>query len=231
MHVCDVALELEIDQVVFPSNPGLLSAFGLLVADIQHEYVQSLVKSIDSVDSEQINQRIDELLAEGRDDLDKEEVDPSDRHFSISFDMMYEGQAHYLNVPIDGNDVSEETFTQLENDFERKHHRRYGFTDERNPIELVNVRVTAVGSIDDPELDSPAGERTLTAATSGTRDVFVEPTRCVAATCYDWELLSPDQRIPGPAIIESSNSTIWLPPEFDAKTDEYVNVVARRVQE
>jgi len=229
-HACSVAARLGIDRVVFPSNPGVFSSLGLLVSDIRHEYVRSIIKTVDAADPDRITETVDELVARGRDELETEGVPASERTCRVSFDMMYEGQAHYLNVPITGTTVDSEELTELTRTFEQAHQEQYGFRDERNPVELVNVRVTAVGATADPETApaEPTPTADLAGAKQGTRDVVIETGTRVETPYYDPASLQPGHEPTGPVIIERENTTMWIPPTFDGRIDRYGNLVATR---
>lgn len=227
-HACDVATELGIDEVVFPSNPGVLSSLGLLVSDIRHEYVRSLVETVDTADPDRVTTAIAALVDRGTDDLDTEGVAPEDRAFRVSVDAMYEGQAHYLNVPVAGQTVSADDLEDLAGSFEQAHERQYGFVDDRNPIELVNLRVTAVGETPDPATATPEPASDPDAAAVGTREVIVDVDERVQTPYYDRSRLAPGHELDGPAIVELDNTTIWIPPGFDGSIGPHGNLVARR---
>ena len=228
MHACDVARELDVDEVVFPSNPGVHSSLGLLVSDIRHEYRRSLVTTADDVDVDHVRAVVDELVDQGTGELASENIDPSDREFTVSFDAMYAGQAHYINVAVEGTDLTEETLGRLVDDFEREHERRYGFVDEENPVELVNVRVTAEGDVVDPEPAPPEAGVTdrVEDARQGIREVVVDRDRTVDAPFYDWSGMGAGHELVGPAVVEQENSTVWVPPAFELRVDPHRNMIA-----
>jgi len=173
---------------------------------------------------------VDELIERGHGELETEEVAPEDRAFRVSFDMMYDGQAHYLNVPYAGESVDGSDLDDIAAAFERAHEDQYGFVDERNPIELVNLRVTAVGATPDPTMD-PAGTTSGTDpadARVGTREGVLDRDERVETPYYDPDGLHPGHELTGPAVVEQENTTIRLPPTFDGEIDPYGNLVATR---
>lgn len=235
MHACNIAAELDIDRVLFPETPGLLSALGLIVADVRHDYTRSLVTSVDTADREAINEAVSELLEQGNGDLESENIPRGDRVYQVAFDMMYAGQAHQLKIqhgtetgsePIDGLRLREDDLSTLIDAFERQHRAQFGFVDADNSVELVNLRITVMGPSDVPSLQST--EPSQTAADAGERHVTLDTDERVAASCYQWEGVTPGDSIAGPAIVELSNSTIWIPPAFDAVMDRYRNLIADR---
>lgn len=226
VHACRVAAELGVERVVFPTNPGVLSSLGLLVSDLRHEYVRSLVETVDEADPEAVTDAIGELVERGREELDQEGVDPADRSFRVAFDAMYEGQAHYLTVPCPDREVSRDTLDDVAAAFERAHDDQYGFVDDRNPVELVNLRVTAVGATPDPAFDPDDDATTGTPTPAGTREVVLDADERVETPYYDRSALAPGHHVDGPAVVELDNTTIWIPPGFDGRVDEYGNVLA-----
>jgi N-methylhydantoinase A len=170
MHSCNVAAELGVDTVVFPNNPGLLSALGLVVSDFEHEYVQSLVVSLDDADPAAIDDAREALVDEGDQELAAEGVDPADRSFDVSIDVRYTGQSNYLNVPLGADSVDQETLAGVADRFETLHESRFGFLDDVHPIELVNVRLTARGATENPDIarPPPRSERVPSSRTSTT---------------------------------------------------------------
>ncbi|WP_170964440.1 hydantoinase/oxoprolinase family protein [Natronomonas salsuginis] len=228
VHACNVAAELEIDEVVFPNRPGVLSALGLLVSDIRHEHVRSLVETVDRVDPGEIEAGIDELIERADSELESEGVATSDRAFEVSFDAMYEGQAHYLNVPYPNRTVTGADLDELAAAFESAHDHQYGFVDDRNPIELVNLRVTAVGSTPTPPATETGSTTARTPTPVGHREVVLGADERVETAYYDRNDLEAGHEIEGSAVVESDNTTIWLPPAFDGTVDGYGNLVATR---
>lgn len=227
MHSCNVASELGIDTVVFPNNPGLLSALGLIVSDFEHEYVQSLVVSIDEANPDRIERTIEGLIETGNSELEDEGIPPADRSFEVTFDLRYTGQSNYLNIRSDGQYVDETTFDTLTDDFETKHREQFGFVDDVHPIEVVNARVTARGWTESPDLvESDAASSDAAAAQRGTRPVIVDGDTVVETPYYDGESLGPGHEIVGPGVVELANSTVWLPPDFDLRVDQYNNMIA-----
>lgn len=237
MHACDVARELGINEVVFPNNPGLLSALGVLVADVRHESVRSVIETVGSVTLARINDIVQSATESHDQRLAAENIALDRREFHVSFDMRYVGQAHNMNVPLEQQvdpqaEISMDLFGDVVEEFHTKHERRYGFTDENNPVELVNVRVTALGNLPDPTIASEeTGEQSVSAAQLGTREVTTPDGTLNEVPYFDWKQLAPDHQIDGPAVIEMANSTVWLPPDYEGAVNQYRAVIATRGEE
>lgn len=227
MHACRVGLELGIDTVVFPNQAGLTSAMGLLFADIKHDYVRTVIARGSDVDLAALNETIDELIADGEADLESEEVPPGDRSFAVSFDVRYEGQAHHLTVPANRRSITDDELAAVLDRFERSHDEQYGFVDDRDSIVLAAVRVTATGHLPHPTVGGGSANDADHAPKRGERDVILDAETTASVPFYDWGEVVPSQTVEGPAVIEMENSTIWVPPSFDATMDARRNVVAR----
>jgi N-methylhydantoinase A len=234
MHVCNVADELDVDRVLFPNNPGLTSAFGLLVTNVRHNYVRSVVQTLPEIDLDALAGKVDAMLDQGREELSAEGVESADRRYQVSLDMKYAGQAHHLNVPMETvesrSESTVETVDAVAADFEDRHEARYDFTDDHNPVEVVNVRVTAVGEVPDVDLEAISNRGTADGR-AGTRSVTIAADERVEAPFYDWGRLGPGDSLDGPAIVELANSTIWVPPGWDGRVDRYANLDVRRGDE
>jgi N-methylhydantoinase A len=229
MHACNVASELDIDTVIFPNNPGITSSLGCLLSDLKHDYVRSIIEVRDDLDSDTVNGILTELLDRGRSDLDAEGVPEDKREFAVSFDMRYSGQAHNLNIRMNGLEFSTAAADQLVADFTENHEEQYDFVDEENPVEFVNARVTARGRVEKPSLRiADPADTPPESAKQGEREVTVARDERVMAPYYEWSAVQPGHRFEGPGIFELSNSTMWLPAEFDAEIDEYKNLIATR---
>lgn len=225
MHAASIAAALDIERVVFPNHAGLTSAIGLLVSDIKHDYVRSFTRPAADANLDAVNEIIDELYEIGEEELRIEDVPSENQQFTVLFDMRYEGQAHNLTVPLGESDVTEESFERLLSDFEDIHGEKYDFTDDRQAIELVNIRITAEGLLDEPTLQVDTAVTETTDPQIGSRSVVVNEENRVEATCYDRSLLTPGEEVAGPAIVEAINSTIWLPPTTHARIDQYRNII------
>lgn len=234
MHACNVAKELDIETVVFPNNPGLTSALGLLLTDVEHNYVRSVVETVDELDLNAVSETVRELVAKGNRELASEDIPPEDRGFTITFDMMYSGQAHHLNIPLRQTDAAAEDFRftwelleDLVDRFEREHEAKFGFVDEHHPCEIVNVRVVSTGEIEELDLESLVTTvgTTLEDAKRGEREIFTADGEYLTTPFYDWAKLDPGHEFDGPAVVEVENSTIWIPPDVHGRIDRYKNAI------
>jgi N-methylhydantoinase A len=145
LHAIAIAEELELKSVIIPSNPGVLSAYGMLQADTRHDLVANYFADLDELDEVHFGQTLDDLTVKAKEILDLEEVASSDRYLEPSVDLRYTGQEYTVRVewPSDWN-ISQ-AIERLPAMFEDEHLSRYGHNNPGERIEVVNLRVTAIG--------------------------------------------------------------------------------------
>lgn len=229
LHAAAIARELQIPQVMIPPHPGVASALGLLVGDIKHDFVRAYLTPTDKITIETIDNILKRFRKEGAALLQAEHVAPSDMEFIAQIDMRFQGQSHELtiNMPNPTDVDQERLILQLHSHFCEEHQRVHGFADRREPSELVNVRLTAIGKIRRPSLPtfSDSGPDS-SAAITAQRDVcFPNETSPLKCTIYNREVLSAGNHIQGPAIVEEYDSTTLIPPDFIAIVDPTGNMI------
>ncbi|MFC4360469.1 hydantoinase/oxoprolinase family protein [Halobium salinum] len=218
MHAAGIAEQLDVGTVLIPPSPGIASARGLLTGNVKYDYQQTVSKRLESVAGEYIDETFDRLEAKGRAQLARDDVDESKWSFRTSIDCLYEGQGYELNVDFDGTDGDWHARTRER--FEEKHEAEYGHFFENDPVELLNLRVTAVGDIqsyDPPVLeeggDDPSAARTTESAVLfGTSAAPEERT----VPRYDREKLQYGNVVEGPAIVDELDSTVVVNPGWTA---------------
>ena len=132
LHAAQIADELGMRRVLVPVASGVLSAFGLVVAERRRDLVESVLLTGDDLTADAIAEAVDRLAARGREELrgDGPEV-------RATYDLRYEGQAFELSIDGDAAPDPEE----LRGAFDRAHDERYGYSDPDAALELVTVRV------------------------------------------------------------------------------------------
>ena len=226
LHAAAVARELGIGRIVVPQHPGLYSARGIATADFTHDYVQSVLRPLAATPACDAAPIIDALERRAAADLDAEGIAEGSRELMPSFDLRYLGQTTEISVPLPGAmKAFPDGFGAVEERFHELHERLYSYRVPGEPIELVNVRLRAVGRIDKPPLASirssdvkpePSGERVvLPPDETGVRTVPV----------YRRDRLSPGAGMVGPAIIEEPSSTTLVLKDMEVTVDPYDNMV------
>jgi N-methylhydantoinase A len=229
LHANAIARELAIPEVIIPLSPGVSSALGLLLADIQHDFVRTYIKPLKQVDLDVVNRAFDEFEAAGRDLLEREGVPVDDQRFVRELDMRLCGQSFELKVAAPFRPLGREHLTTLEADFHRLHERAYGHSFPGEPVEVVNLRLTARGVMPKPRIKrhrqeagpGAPGEEPL----KGRRPVCFDAAEGYLSTpIYDRYKLPPFARIIGPAVLEEFDSTVVVHPGFEANVDEFGSI-------
>lgn len=217
LHAADIAEELDMTKVLVPPAPGIASARGLLTGDIQYDNQVTISQRLEDVD-DTVVERFDALRQRGREQLRSDGIDGSRIELQESIDMLYEGQGFELNVEFDG--VEGDWRQRHRERFEQRHEAEYGHYFEDDPIELLNLRVSAQAESHpyepitiDSGTDPADAERNETEVYFG--DSRDEETYDVIR--YDRTKLDAETTIDGPAIIDSTDSTVVVKPDWEAK--------------
>ncbi|WP_435365057.1 hydantoinase/oxoprolinase family protein [Haloarchaeobius sp. DYHT-AS-18] len=200
MHAANLAERLDVGTVVVPRACGVLSAYGLLAADEKHDAVRTLRQPLADLDRERVETAYDELGSQVLDDV----AEGAEATVERAADLRYLGQSFELTVPVDAR-FDAETVAER---FHQAHETTYGYRMDE-PVELVNVRATAVAERDEVSVRYEAGEDPQ----KGTRQAFFGE-RFHETAVYDRESLPVGETVEGPAILEQDESTVVVPPEW-----------------
>src|SRR5438093_483973 len=160
------AAELGMRRVVVPPLPGSFSAFGLLTADVRHDYVRTRLTGTREAELGDVRAIVEGLLDEARRRLADDGFADTAMRFDARLEMRYVGQAFELSVPFDRNLAS---MDDLEHAFYAAHERRYAHA-VPDPVEIVSFRVSGYGLVQKPALPRPL-EGSVEAARTGERPV------------------------------------------------------------
>ncbi len=222
----EVADFLGIQSVISPPNPGNLSAFGLHVSDIKSDYVKTLVRQQSSVKQSEIQKAWIELEQQGADELANQGVLVDQIILSRSADMRYVGEGNEINVDLTAALTGEEFFSCMWSTFHKVHDQTFGFHYEgQQDVEIVNIRVHAVGKVHRPEIKALPGNSNTQVEPNCSRRVYWRGKGWTDCDIYVRTELSPTQCLQGPAIIEEYGSTIVIPAGWSVKVDDYGNLV------
>ncbi|HEY3108448.1 MAG TPA: hydantoinase/oxoprolinase family protein [Chloroflexota bacterium] len=221
-HACRLAAEVEVPTTVVPVSPGIFSALGLLVTDLKHEYAATTIASLDRLDAAEVERVFGGLEAEGRAALERDGVAAEAIAFERQADLRYVGQSYELTVPF-----GEEMLAR----FHGEHDRAYGYAAPSEPVELVNLRLTALGRIPKPALREVAAGGDPAAARKGGRAVyFAEAGGFVECPVYDRARLPAGAVLAGPAAVEELDSTTVVHPGYEARVDRYGNLLLEKAR-
>jgi N-methylhydantoinase A len=217
MHATALARELQVPRVIVPPHPAHFSAWGMLVSDLRHDFVQTRFTRFEEADLgsawADLERSALELFADER-------VDAGHVTFVRTADMRYAGQEHAVNVPAaGGRDEVAARFHEL-------HEQLYAFRLE-SPIEIVNFRLTAFGSVKHPEPRELA-EGTADGALKGARQVHYDELGATEARVYERDGLGAGASIDGPAVVEEPASNTVVFPDQTVRVDRHGNLIVER---
>ncbi len=229
LHANALARELGIPTVLVPPSPGIASALGMLVTDIRHEFVATRRLRLDGLAPAALDALFADFVAEGEARLDRDGVPPAERRVLRSADLRYHGQSFELPVTVPPGSLSAADLLRLRDEFHAMHERAYGYAAPEDPVELVNVRLAAIGVTPKPRRAPLAeGGPSAAPALKGRRDVWFAETAGFRPTqVLDRGKLLCGNVIDGPAIIEEPDASTLVHPGFTATVDEHGNLVLR----
>ena len=224
-HANRLATLTEIPVAIIPQSPGTASALGLLVTDLKHDYATTLIERLDSVAPDALAQIFADLEAKGRQTLEREGMAEAAMEFRRQADLRYVGQSHELTLPLATQALGPAQLAQLLEQFHRTHDRAYGFSAPGEAVELVSVRLAAIGQIAKPAL-APLAKAAGEATAKGQRPVyFAEREGFVDCPVYDRYVLGAGAVMQGPAIVEEIDSTTVVHPQYQVRVDEVGQMV------
>ena len=234
VHATALGAELGMPRVIVPIAPGVTSALGLLIADFRHDYSRTFLRAIPALDLTELNRAYAALEAEGIAQMLAEGVSEADVLLTRSADMRYFGQGYELEAAVPGGELGAGQLRNVCARFAAAHRREYGYIKEENDVmELVNLRVAAVGRLPKPEFQpespSPRAKANPDRARKPTRPVYFSG-RFTPTPIYERSLLEVGDTVQGPAVIEQVDSTTLLLPGQRALVDPYANLVVEFIR-
>ena len=232
VHASRLARELELPQIIVPPNPGILCALGLLLTNLQSNYSRTQLISLNESSFSKIKETFDELESEALEWFKKENISESERRFSRSIDIRYEGQNYEINVLFPSVKFTHESLTNLKSSFEKAHQQLYGYFSKDESIQLVTFRVEATGIV--KKADIPSHEPLSTPveqAKFDERKVYL-PEEGGLNDCpvYNRMKLGYLHKIKGPAIIEQMDATTLILPGQQADIDNKLNIIINEME-
>jgi len=228
MHAAALADELGIAEVICPPIPGAFSALGLIGTDFRRDYVQTLLATTDTADPAAFEAAFLALERKGAAMLDRAGVPPERQTFERFVDARYPRQSYELLVQVSGP-IDPTMLDRITEAFHDRHRRTYGHDNRAEPVQIVSIRLAAIGRL--PPLvvrDSPGSAGADAIKT--TRQLWFREAGHVIATIYDRGRMPSGMEVEGPAVIEALESTILVPPAWKAKMDADGFVLLTRKQ-
>jgi N-methylhydantoinase A len=222
LHAVALARELGIPKVLIPARPGITNAIGCVVADLRHDYVNTINMPVDALDMDEVKRLIADQMAQGRETIEGEGIEVEDLRYVHDADMQFQGQSHIMTVPIPGPEVTREELRAL---FERAYWERFAVElPEIRPV-LVNLHSAVIGKRAEADLSALAatGAEGAPRATATRRVWFSGGWR--DTPIYRRSEVGAGAQIDGPAIVEQMDTTIVIEPGCQAEADAMGNLI------
>jgi N-methylhydantoinase A len=229
LHAAALASELDMTEVICPPIPGAFSALGLIGTDLKRDYVQTL-HSAAAAEPQALEAAFAALEKRGAAMLERAGVAPERRRLVRSVDARYPRQSHELEVPVACGCIEPATLAQIAEAFHERHLQTYGHDNRSEPVQIVSARVAAIGAT------APLTIRDMVARpgadpVKAKRQVWFPETGVIDATIFDRKRMPAGLKLAGPVVIESLESTILVPPGWQARMDEHGFMLLTRLQQ
>ncbi len=215
LHACEVARSVGIRKVLVPPNASTLSAYGMIVADIKRDYVRTVMLE-GSTPYGKLLEHIAEIEQIGRDQIEQEGVTTEQIVITHQLDLRYAGQAYELSLPLT---------VDWQEQFHAAHEREYGYSDPSLPVQIVNLRVQAVGMRSSPEAMQPTTNADMTGPQLAAVFIGTETEQATQIPNYAGNSLPAETQVVGPALISYSDTTVLLGETDRLRVDDRRNLV------
>jgi N-methylhydantoinase A len=232
IHAVAIAKELNIPTVIVPPSPGVFSAWGMLMADLRHDFGQTYIKPMGDADVESINGIFRELEVRVKDLFERENIPDESIVVSYEIDLRYCGQEHTLSVPAPSK-LADADKEALGKSFDQLHLKVYGHNAPEESKEIVSLKVMSIAKVRKPVLETIAGgsEAPVPEARLGERKVYVGNGRYQEFSIYHRHKLLSGNTFSGPALIEEDTATTVVETNQVCSVDQYGNLIITLNQE
>jgi N-methylhydantoinase A len=228
VHAAKLAQIAGISKIMIPRTASAFCAFGMVISDIRHDYVRPYIYPIRKAELSKINELFKEMEEIGFETLTSEGVKEKDIDFIWSMDMRYIGQIYEVETLIQREPLQKEYIQEIENLFHRKHETIYGYRDNMSDIEVVHLRVKAIGKKEKLKFKETEKKtiNLLNETRKQSRKVFFEEKNDFIETpIFNGQMLISGNKIEGPAVIEEPDTTIVVIPNSRCFIDKYNNYI------
>ena len=225
IHSCLICQELEIPLQVVPRESSVLCAFGMLMSELKHDFVRTFVSRLNAIDWARLTAIIDDMARDGARQLEQERIQEAKRRYDVKFDCRYIKQYHEVSFLVPRELIARRDTAAIARAFHAEHNRLYGYAleQENTPVEIINVRVQAIGLTEKPHYkEEPWAGEDASGAAKGRRSVYIPETNAFKEVpVYDGHRMRHGNRITGPAMIEQETTAIFVSACYDCVVDAY----------
>ena len=226
MHGPTLAKELNIRKVIVPVAASVFSAWGMLMSDIRHDFIQTKILSFSDAPMETLNAMWKEQMEEAKARFAAEGITPEQTMFRFIADMRYMGQEHTVQVAAPAYPWKEEDRAEILSRFHKTHEQFYTFSLPETPAVIVNLHLGAYGQLNKPSLQEiPAQEGDIASALKETRRVFFSEDGWLDTPIYDRAKLGWGASAQGPLVVEEPTTATVVCPGQTLTVDRYGNLI------
>ncbi len=226
MIACFLARELNMSTVVIPTAPGVLSAMGGLIADLKNDFVRTIYADLDAGTAPAIRDGFESLRNLGERWLRQEQRYDGPAAYIHSADMRYKGQSFEIEAVLDPDAIEKGDVAALGEAFHAAHEQLYAHADRAAPVQIVNLRLVALGQTPKPRFESADG---MPAAAQPEDSIPIHAQgRTVRAALFRREALQPGHTFSGPAVVLQNDTTVCVTEDFQARVDGYGQLILTR---
>lgn len=224
MMACYLAKALNVQRLLVPTTPGVLSALGGLVADIKNDFVSTVYSALNETTISGLSSVVGDLEQKARAWLRAETSNDGDREadIALSAEMRYHGQSFEIDTPLQPRWLVERDLAAIRSAFHAEHERIYGHADAAGAVQIVAVRLVIAARTPKPEL------RRIASSSESPQALLIKPVwmegRMRDVPVYQRSDLLAGQRFEGPAIVAQDDTTTCVLPGFVAVVDAFGNL-------
>jgi N-methylhydantoinase A len=220
LHACAVADRLSIPRVLLPRHPGVLCALGMLMADMVLEESRSVLEPVSAASTSRLQTALEDMAHRARERLIEDGIEPEAILLRGLVDARYEGQSYELIIPLAGD---------LTATFHAAHAETYGHAMPDRTVEVVNLRLQAIGRVAGPEMTpEPVVRNDGHEARLGEKAGCLRAPDASRLALYQRDRLRPGAELTGPALVFQMDSTAFIPPGWTARVDGYRNLILEK---
>ncbi len=224
LHSCSICEELDIPFQIVPRESSILCAVGMLMANMQHDFVRTFVTHLEHIDWNKLDALTSGMIQDGKHLLEEEQIPEERQDYRIKLDCRYLKQYHEVSFVVPQAVLEARDMNSIADIFHDEHNRLYGYSlkDQAAPIEIINVRVQALGITEKPTFRKEAFAGTDPSnALKGERPAYIPAEKSFATVpVYDGHKMHYGNQVAGPAIIEQVTTAIFVDESFDCLVDE-----------
>ncbi len=225
LHSCAICEELEIPFQIVPRESSILCAVGMLMADMQHDFVRTFVSDLSQIDWDKLDGLTSAMIQDGKRLLEDEQIPEERQEYRIKFDCRYLKQYHEVSFVVPPAALKSRDTGSIADTFHAEHNRLYGYSlqEQDAAVEIINVRVQAMGITEKPTFRKEEYSGTdPSAALKGDRPAYISAEKSFKTVpVYDGHKMRYGNQVAGPAIIEQITTAIFVSESFDCLVDEF----------